>query len=163
MIDIKFVCENTDWVKNSLAKKGFNPEKVDELVQAYLDLNKLKTSSQAKLEEKNKLSNAIKSSSADERPAIIAKSKAIGEELKAEQVLLDEAQAKFDDMLLRMPNYPCDECPVGPDDSANVVVRKVGTPREFTFKPRDQVELCELNEWTDMERIAKVSGAELML
>ena len=72
MIDIKFVCENTDWVKNSLAKKGFNPEKVDELVQAYLDLNKLKTSSQAKLEEKNKLSNAIKSSSADERPAIIA-------------------------------------------------------------------------------------------
>jgi seryl-tRNA synthetase len=159
MIDIKFVCENTDWVKESLAKKGLKPERVDELIQAYMELNKLKTSSQSKLEEKNKLSNAIKSASADERADIIAKSRAIGEELKAEQAMLDKAQAKFDDMLLRMPNFPSDDCPVGPDDSANVVVRKVGTPRTFDFTPRDQIELCEINEWTDMERIAKVSGA----
>ena len=72
---------------------------------------------------------------------------------------MDAAQAKFDDMILRMPNYPSKDCPVGPDESANVVIRKVGTPRKFDFTPRDQVELCELNDWTDMERIAKVSGA----
>ena len=159
MLDIKFIVENIEWVKSSLGRKGFPKEKVDELVDAYQKLNILKTSSQSKLEEKNKLSNAIKSASAEERSEIINKSKALGEEIKAEQILLDEAQAKFDDLMLRMPNYPSEDCPDGPDDSANVVVRKVGEPRKFDFKPRDQIELCELNEWTDMERIAKVSGA----
>ena len=154
MLDIKFICDNTDRVKQSLGKKGFPAEKVDELVNAYLDLNKLKTATQALAEEKNKLSNAIKSAPAEEKAAIIAKSKAIGEEMKKDQARLDEAQAKFDDMILRMPNYPSDDCPVGPDESANVVIRKVGEPRKFDFKPRDQVELCELNDWTDMERIA---------
>ena len=159
MLDIKFICDNTDWVKQSLGKKGFPAAKVDELIAAYLDLNKLKTASQALAEEKNKLSNSIKSAPAEEKAAIIAKSKSIGEEMKQLQVRLDEAQAKFDDMILRMPNYPSDDCPVGPDESGNVVIRKVGEPRKFDFKPRDQVELCELNDWTDMERIAKVSGA----
>lgn len=159
MLDIKFIVENTDWVKEALGKKGFPAEKVDELIIAYQELNKLKTSSQAKAEEKNRLSNAIKSAPAEEKAAIIAQSKAIGEELKQEQAELDAAQAKFDDMILRMPNYPSKDCPVGPDESANVVIRKVGTPRKFDFTPRDQVELCELNDWTDMERIAKVSGA----
>lgn len=159
MLDIKFIVENIEWVKSSLGRKGFPKEKVDELVDAYQKLNILKTSSQSKLEEKNKLSNAIKSASAEERSEIINKSKALGEEIKAEQILLDEAQAKFNDLMLRMPNYPSEDCPDGPDDSANVVVRKVGEPRKFDFKPRDQIELCELNEWTDMERIAKVSGA----
>lgn len=159
MLDIKFIVENIEWVKSSLGRKGFPKEKVDELVDAYQKLNILKTSSQSKLEEKNKLSNAIKSASAEERSEIINKSKALGEEIKAEQILLDEAQAKFNDLMLRMPNYPSEDCPDGPDDSANVVIRKVGEPRKFDFKPRDQIELCELNEWTDMERIAKVSGA----
>ena len=159
MLDIKFIVDNTEWVKSSLGRKGFPEKKIDELIDAYQKLNVLKTSSQSKLEEKNKLSNAIKSASNEERSEIISKSKALGEEIKAEQILLDEAQAKFDDLMLRMPNYPSEDCPDGPDDSANVVVRKVGEPRKFDFKPRDQIELCELNEWTDMERIAKVSGA----
>ena len=106
MLDIKFICDNTDWVKQSLGKKGFPAAKVDELIAAYLDLNKLKTASQALAEEKNKLSNSIKSAPAEEKAAIIAKSKSIGEEMKQLQVRLDEAQAKFDDMILRMPNYP---------------------------------------------------------
>ena len=159
MLDIKFIVENTDWVKKSLGKKGFPAEKVDELIKVYLDLNKLKTSSQALAEEKNKLSNSIKSAPAEEKANIIAKSKAIGEELKKEQAALDEMQAKFDDMILRMPNYPAEDCLVGEDESGNVVIRRVGEPRKFDFKPRDQVELCEINDWTDMERIAKVSGA----
>ncbi len=159
MLDIKFIAENTDWVKQSLGKKGLSADKIDELLAVYQDLNKLKTSSQSLAEEKNRLSNSIKSAPAEEKSAIIAKSKEIGEEFKKQQAELDEMQAKFDDMMLRMPNYPSDDCPVGPDDSANVVIRKVGEPRKFDFTPRDQVELCEMNNWTDMERIAKVCGA----
>lgn len=159
MLDIKFIAENAEWVKQSLGKKGFPAAKVDELLNVYQDLNKVKTALQALAEEKNKLSSAMKSALPDEKPAIIVKSRSIGEKMKNELTKLDEVQAKFDDMILRMPNYPSDDCPVAPDESGNVVIRKVGEPRKFGFKPRDQVELCELNDWTDMERIAKVSGA----
>ena len=159
MLDIKFIAENTAWVKETLGKKDVPAEKIDELLQTYYELNKLKTSSQALAEEKNKLSNAIKSASNEERPAIIAKSKAVGEEFKIEQEKLVDIQAKFEDMMLRMPNYPCEESPVGPDDSGNVVRRKVGEIPHFDFEPKDHVELMEFNDWSEMERIAHVSGS----
>lgn len=160
MLDIKYIIENKPLIQEGLDKKGYGKViGLDELENLYLEMNKLKTSSQAKSEEKNKLSNAIKSASAEERPAIIAKSKEIGEELKKELEELDAVKAKFDEIMLRMPNMPSPQSPVGPDDSANVVRRKVGEPRKFEFKPRDHVELMELNDWSEMERIAKVSGA----
>lgn len=159
MLDIKFIADNTDWVKKSLSRKGFEPEKIDELLKTFYEMNKLKTSSQALAEEKNKLSNSIKSASAEDRPAIIAKSKEIGEQFKTEQEQLAQIEAKFNDMMLRMPNYPSAESPDGPDDSANVVRRKVGEVPHFDFTPRDHVELMELNDWSEMERIAKVSGS----
>lgn len=158
MLDIKFIAENTDWVKKSLARKGFDEKKVDELLNTYYEMNKYKTSSQVLAEEKNKLSNSIKSASAEERPAIIAKSKELGEQFKAEQEKLNEIEAKYNDMMLRMPNYPSEESPDGPDDSANVVRRKVGEIPHFDFTPRDHIELMELNDWSENERIAKVSG-----
>lgn len=161
MLDIKFIIDNADLVKDGLAKKGYTPKEVDvdALIALHKDVNKLKTSSQALAEEKNRLSNTIKSASADERPSIIAKSKEIGEELKKQQELLETEQKKFDDMMWRMPNLPCPESPVGPDDSGNVVIRKVGTPRTFDFKLKDHVELMEYNDWSELERITKVSGA----
>lgn len=159
MLDIKFIAENTEWVKESLSKKDFPAEKVDELLQVYYELNKLKTSSQTLAEEKNKLSNAIKNASNEERAEIIAKSKAVGEHFKIEQEQLAVVQAKFDDMMLRMPNYPSRESPVAPDDSGNVVRRKVGEIPHFDFEPKDHIELMELNGWGEMERIAKVSGS----
>ena len=160
MLDIKYIIENKPLIQEGLDKKGYGKIiSLDELEKLYLEMNKLKTSSQAKSEEKNKLSNAIKSASAEDRPAIIAKSKEIGEELKKELEELDAVKAKFDEIMLRMPNMPSPQSPVGPDDSANVVRRKVGEPRKFEFTPRDHVELMELNDWSEMERIAKVSGA----
>ena len=159
MLDIKFIIDNQEYVKESLGKKGFAAENVDKLISTYLEMNKLKTSSQAMAEEKNKLSNSIKSASAEERPAIIAKSKALGEELKKEQDELSKIEADFELQMLKMPNYPSKDCPVGPDESGNVVIRKVGTPRQFDFTPRDHIELMEINDWSEMERIAKVSGS----
>ena len=92
MLDIKFIIDNPELVKEGLAKKGYTPEQIDidALIALHKDVNKLKTSTQALAEEKNRLSNSIKSASADERPAIIAKSREIGEELKKEQEQIKE-------------------------------------------------------------------------
>lgn len=161
MLDIKFIIENTDLVKEGIAKKGYTKEDldIDALIALYKDINKLKTSSQALAEEKNKLSNSIKSAAPEDRAAIIAKSKSIGEEFKSEQEKLATEQEKFNLIMLKMPNLPSPESPVGPDDSGNVVRRRVGEFPHFDFTPRDHVELMELNDWSEMERIAKVSGS----
>lgn len=161
MLDIKFIIENTNLVKEGIAKKGYTKEDldIDALIALYKDINKLKTSSQALAEEKNKLSNSIKSAAPEDRAAIIAKSKSIGEEFKSEQEKLATEQEKFNLMMLKMPNLPSPESPVGPDDSGNVVRRRVGELPHFDFTPRDHIELMELNDWSEMERIAKVSGS----
>lgn len=161
MFDIKFITENPDLVKEGIAKKGYTKEDldIDALIALYKDINKLKTSSQALAEEKNKLSASIKNAAPNERAAIIAKSKAIGEEFKSEQEKLNTEQEKFDLMMLKMPNLPSPESPIGPDDSGNVVRRRVGELPHFDFTPCDHIELMELNDWSEMERIAKVSGS----
>lgn len=159
MLDIKYIIENKELIEEGLKKKGYTNINVSDLISLHLNINKLKTSSQALSEEKNRLSNSIKTASNDERPAIIAKSKELGEELKKEQDELAIEQAKFDDIMLRMPNMPSPESPVGKDDSENVVCRKIGEPTKFSFTPKDHVELMELNDWSEMERIAKVSGS----
>lgn len=161
MLDIKFIIENEQLVKDGLAKKGYTAEQIDidALIALHKDVNKLKTSTQALAEEKNRLSNSIKSASPADRPNIIAKSREIGEELKKEQEQLAEEQQKYDDIMWHMPNLPSPESPVGPDESGNVVVRRVGEPTKFDFTPKDHIELMEFNDWSEMERITKVSGA----
>ena len=158
MPDIKYIVENTDEVKKSLARKGYEAEKIDALINQYKELNKLKTAVQAGAEEKNKLSAAIKSAPAEEKASIIAKSKQIGEDMKEKQAQLDKAQAEYDLMMLGLPNMPSTDCPDGKDDSENVVIKKWGEPTKFDFKPRDHIELMELNDWGEMERIAHISG-----
>ncbi len=161
MLDIKFIIENKDLVKEGLKKKGYNENdiNIDALINLHLEVNKLKTSTQQLAEEKNRLSNSIKSASNETRPLIIAKSKSLGEELKLEQEKLAKLQEEFDNIMWRLPNLPSEQSPVADSEEGNVVIKKVGTPTEFDFTPLDHIELMEKNNWSELERITKVSGA----
>jgi seryl-tRNA synthetase len=61
--------------------------------------------------------------------------------------------------MLKVPNIPFGGAPVGPDESANVVVRTEGEPRKFDFEPLDHVALIEKNDWADLSRITQVAGS----
>ena len=161
MLDIKFIIDNKDLVKEGLQKKGYTEENIniDNLINLHLEINKLKTSSQSLAEEKNRLSNSIKSASPETRPGIIAQSKALGEELKQQQENLQTLQEKFDNIMWRMPNLPSPQSPVAEDEEGNIVIRTHGTPTKFDFTPLDHVELMEKNDWSELERITKVSGS----
>lgn len=159
MLDIKFILENKEAVEEGLKKKGVTNIDVLELISLHLDINKLKTSSQSLAEEKNILSNSIKNIDASERPAVIARSKELGEDLKKQQAELEELEKQFNDIMLRMPNLPSEDAPVGKSEEENVVIRKWGEPRKFSFEPKDHIELMDINNWGEMERIAKVSGS----
>ncbi|MBQ7304331.1 MAG: hypothetical protein IJW75_05405, partial [Alphaproteobacteria bacterium] len=91
MLDIKFILENTETVEIGLQKKGYTKEDLDlnVLIALHKEINKLKTSSQSIAEEKNKLSNAIKSASPDERTSNLDRIKSLGDDFKALQEQLN--------------------------------------------------------------------------
>jgi seryl-tRNA synthetase len=61
--------------------------------------------------------------------------------------------------MLRLPGIPYEGAPVGPDETYNEVIRKVGEPPEFDFEPLDHVALIEQNGWGDLSRVTQVSGS----
>jgi seryl-tRNA synthetase len=82
----------------------------------------------------------------------------IGDEQRSGAARLEAIQAELASMLMSVPNPPQDGVPVGADESANVEVRRWGTPRKFDFAPKDHVDLgAPLG--LDFETGAKLSGA----
>ena len=155
MLDIRFIRENPDIVKNACRVKGFE-DHVDEILTLDARVRELKTITQNKTAEKNKITREIPTA-ADKAP-LIARSKQIGDEIAADMAELADKEAKLNDLLHRVPQIPDASAPIGPDDSANIEVRRIGTPREFDFTPRAQWDLLDLNGWWMPEKIAQICG-----
>lgn len=155
MLDIRFIRENPEVVKNACRVKGFD-DNVDEILALDTRVRELKTVTQNMTAEKNKITREIPT--ATDKAPLIARSKQIGDEIAADLAELADKEAKLNDLMHRVPQIPDASAPIGPDDSANVEVRRVGTPREFDFTPRAQWDLLDLNGWWAPEKIAQICG-----
>ena len=91
--------------------------------------------------------------------AEVAQVKTMQEQLNQD---LPQIQAALDDLLLRIPNLPHTSVPVGKDETENVEVRKVGTPKTFDFAVKDHVDLGAALG-LDFEKAAELSGARFSL
>ena len=83
----------------------------------------------------------------------------IGEQMRQQQLALDQLMGSLNALLLDMPNLPDDSVPDGRDESANVEIRRSAEPPEFDFEPRDHIELGEILSGMDFERAARMSGS----
>jgi len=155
MIDIKYIRENPDMVKNACAVKGF-ADHTDEILALDARVRELKTITQTMTAEKNKITREIPTA-ADKAP-LIAKSKQIGEEIAADMAELADKEAALNELLHCVPQIPAADAPIGRDDADNVEVRRVGTPREFDFTPRAQWDLLDMNNWWAPEKIGEICG-----
>lgn len=155
MLDIRFIRENPDVVKNACRVKGFE-DHVDELLSLDARVRELKTATQTMTAEKNKVTREIPT--ATDKAPLIARSKEIANEIAADMAELADKEAALNDLMHRVPQIPDASAPIGPDDSANVEVRRVGTPREFDFTPRAQWDLLDMNGWWLPEKIGKICG-----
>jgi seryl-tRNA synthetase len=95
---------------------------------------------QAKRNTLSKRIGQLKAKGEDTAP-VMAEVAGIGDELKAGAERLDALQAELQQMLWSVPNLPHESVPLGADESANVEVRRWGSPRAFDFEPRDHVDL----------------------
>ncbi len=158
MLDIKFIRENPDIVKNACKVKNF-PDVVDDILKLDVRVRELKTITQTKTAEKNKISKEIPTSS--DKVTLIAKSKAISEEIANDMAELAEKEVILNDLLHRVPQIPDSKSPVGDDESTNVEIRRIGDIPKFDFTPRPQWELLDMNGWWMPEKIANICGTRV--
>jgi seryl-tRNA synthetase len=157
MLDRRQIRDNPDAVKAAVRVKGIDLD-VDELLR----LDQLSRRLQGELDEtqgrRNSSSKEFARADEARRFELRAESDELNARLKTLREQVTETNEKLQELLLLTPTIPWAGAPVGPDESANVVIRTVGTPPEFGFEPLDHVELLEKRGWCDFERARKVAG-----
>jgi seryl-tRNA synthetase len=154
MLDIKFIRENPDLIKQAVAKKhlSFN---VDELVS--LDSKRLEILRE--VEELRSKQNAVGNfSSPEEKEKVISEMKLVKADLKKKEEELEEVMKTWRTLMLAVPNIPDMSVPEGGDAEGNVEVKKWGEIKPFDFIPLDHIELMEKNDMVDFERGTKTAG-----
>ena len=165
MLDIQLLRNDIQTTAQRLAQRGFvlDTERFGELEGRRKQLQIRSEELQA---QRNSLSKQIgvlmgqgKKDEAEAAKAQVAQLKTDLENIESE---LPQVQAALDDLLLRIPNLPHESVPVGKDETENVEVRKVGTPRTFDFDIKDHVDLGAALG-LDFEKAAELSGARFSL
>lgn len=156
MLDIAFIRNNADLVRAAIKNKRFDLD-LDELLEADRVRRETIVTLEAKRARKNEIAALIPKASKEERPTLIEEGKTVKGELERLEPQLTEANKRFGELMLRVPNVPRPDVPVGAGEEDNVVVRTVGTPRAFDFEPRDHVDLMtslDLIRWDAPRRFA---------
>ncbi len=170
MLDIKFVCNNPDVVKQNIKNK-FQDEKlplVDEVIDLYQKSLKAKQESEALRANRNKLSKQIgvlmgqskqDPSKKEEAEAVKAQVSAQAEEMKRLTAEAAELTEKVRTILLTIPNIIDPSVPIGPDDSYNVEVQRFGEPVVPDFEVPYHTDIIDKLNGADFEAAGRVSGS----
>ena len=166
MLDLHFVRENFDQVRQRLGTRNYDPALLD-------DFTKLDAERRGSIRERDEL-NASSNRLSKEVGALMregrkeeaegkkAESRAIGEKIKSVEARVEEMESEFRAILVRVPNLPHESVPAGKDEAANQEIRRWGAPRDFKtegFEPKDHVDLGVALGILDQERATKVTGA----
>ena len=158
MLDINFIKENADYMKDVVVKRNMKCD-IDALLNCYAEYKSLI----AKVEELNHKINentaSIKTCKDNAtRQHCINLGRTLKEEQKEFSAKLNEVKAEFDARMLTVPNTMAEDTPIGLDDTSNVEVYKFGEPTKFDFKPLSHIELGKNLDLIDIERASKVAG-----
>ncbi len=142
MLDIQALRNDLDGVVKQLRKRGFDFDSA-----AFSALEQERKSVQTRTQElqakRNNTSKQIgfAKSKGEDVSAILTEVAGLGEALKADEALLEELQAKLQNVLLNVPNLPHESVPVGKSELDNIEVRKVGELRSFDFEIKDHTDV----------------------
>jgi len=146
MLDLKFIRENPEKVKEGCKKRGVTCD-----VSRVLELDEKKRKLMQKIE-------TLKAQRSKLGKEDIEKAREVKEEIKSLEPQLQELEGGLHSLLALFPNMPFDDVPVG-DESKNVVLRQVGKPPKFSFEAKDHLGLGEQLDVIDVERASKVAGS----
>jgi len=160
MLDIRLIRAEPERVKAELAKVGFPAADLDALLDADRRRREALHALETLRAERTNASKAIRDlKDPAERERAIAAQRTVGERIAAAEETAAAAEADFERRMLEVPNLPHPDVPVGPDESANLVVRTVGEPRRFDFPALAHWDLGPQLGVIDFERGVKISGS----
>jgi len=115
--------------------------------------------------ERNKASEEIarRKKAGEDASALLAEMKRVSEEIKISGERAETLDTRLRDFMLTVPNRPHSSVPVGHDASANVEVRRWGSPPKFDFKPRPHWEIAEAAGIVDFQRATKIASTRFAL
>ena len=162
MLDIKFLVENTDKVKEALSHRNGNFEPyIDSAVENEKKrkqiIAKVETLKATRNTESDNIAKLKKSK--QDASELIASMQQISAQIKELDAQQAEAEANIRTALLAIPNIPSETCPVGLSDAENVVVSSWGEPTKFDFEPQPHWTIGEKLNIFDWTRAGKISGA----
>ncbi|MBE3597109.1 MAG: serine--tRNA ligase [Hydrogenibacillus sp.] len=158
MLDIQFIRDNAERVKAAAAMKGIDVD-VDRLIAVDDRRRALIQAVERLKHERNENSKRVRSLIGEAKAALIARTRTIGEEIKALEAELDHVLAEYRALMLRVPSVPSSDTPVGTSDADNVEIRRVGEVPSFAFPPKNHIELMTMHGMVDVERGVKVAGS----
>ena len=163
MLDIRFVRENPDAVRENLRKRGL-PEKIEEL-DRLLSLDSKWRETLAEADRLRRTRNEITQKVAETRKKggdianLLKQAETIPERIKELEAIVDQCKAQVETILLNLPNIVHESVPFGKDDNDNQELKKWGELPKFKFKPLDHIDIGEKHHLIDLESAARVAGA----
>ena len=158
MLDIKFIREHPEKIKEALQKRSMVFD-VDYLLEVDQKRRKKIKEVDDMRKQHNEMSKRIPILQGDEKQSMIEESKSLKVQLGDAEFEVKALEEEFISLMHKIPNIPESHVPVGKDENDNMVLREVGDKPKFDFKPRDYIELGEKLDFIDTQRAAKVSGA----
>ena len=167
MLDLNYVRENLEKVREALETRGVPRSALDDFAQADAERRRVIAESDSLNAQRNTASREIgalmkagRKGEAEGRRKEVAESK---ERIGELDELRDQVEKRIRELLSSLPNLPDESVPVGKDESENVEVRRWGKKPDFAFQPRDHVELGASLGILDLERASKISGARFAI
>jgi len=157
MLDIKFIRENADIIKAGAAKKHIEVD-IDRLLEVDDERKRIRQELDIKRSEQIRRSNEMPRAQGADREKLLEAMRQLKGGMEEGEEHLKKVMSEWQQLMLTVPNIPDMSVPEGESDADNLEVKKWGTPTEFTFKPKDHVELMTALDMADFERGAKVAG-----
>jgi len=160
MLDIDLIRERPDFVKDGMRKVGEEPAIIDRARDLDARWREAVAASEKLKAERNRQSKAIGSmEKGTDRDDLIARMREVGDRIRKLDAEAAGLREQLDGVMLRIPNIPHEDAPLGADESENVLVRTEGELPQFDFEPKPHWELGPELGILDFERGVKLSGS----
>lgn len=159
MLDTKFIIEHKDLIKECARRRDIEAD-VDDVCLFYSQLKSKKQTIEQKQAKSNQIAKSIASAAPEDRTKLIAEGKQLKHEIAIEKESTELLNSQLQKALLTIPNLLPDDTPEGFTDDNNVPIKKYLEPTQFSFPPKDHLELGELLDIIDFEGGAKVAGSK---
>lgn len=161
MLDIKLIKEKPEYVKQRLITRNADySSEIDRIIEADVQRRSLITDTEQLRAKQNSVSKEIPKLKKEGKDTseIFEEMRKLSDKVKADTDKIDDLDSEIESLLLSIPNLPDESVPIGPDDSANVEIRRWGEPRSFSFNPQPHWDVGAKLGILDPESATKVTG-----